>query len=231
MEARPSRMFEVLRDCGALVRLMPELERLWGVPQRADYHPEIDTGVHVMMVLDMAAQMNAPLVVRWACLMHDLGKGTTPAEILPKHIGHEERSVQLARAVCARLKVPSDIRDLALLTAAEHGNVHRSMEFGAAAVVRLLERCDAFRKPERFAQLLQACEADARGRKGLDTRDYLQSQRLMQSLQAAMQIDAGVIAAEHALDTQKIKAAVHEARVNAVSKNAQGGCNPPLHDA
>jgi tRNA nucleotidyltransferase (CCA-adding enzyme) len=231
IEARPSRMFEVLRDCGALVRLMPELERLWGVPQRADYHPEIDTGVHVMMVLDMAAQMNAPLVVRWACLMHDLGKGTTPAEILPKHIGHEERSVQLARAVCARLKVPSDIRDLALLTAAEHGNVHRSMEFGAAAVVRLLERCDAFRKPERFAQLLQACEADARGRKGLDTRDYLQSQRLMQSLQAAMQIDAGVIAAEHALDTQKIKAAVHEARVNAVSKNAQGGCNPPLHDA
>jgi tRNA nucleotidyltransferase (CCA-adding enzyme) len=218
MEAKPSRLFEVLRDCGALARLMPELERLWGVPQRADYHPEIDTGVHVMMVLDMAAQMNAPLAVRWACLMHDLGKGTTPAEILPKHIGHEERSVQLARAVCARLKVPGDIRDLALLTAAEHGNVHRCMEFGAAAVVRLLERCDAFRKPERFAQLLQACEADARGRTGFEQREYPQTNRLTQSLEAAMQIDAGAIAAEHALDTQKIKAAVHEARANAVSK-------------
>ncbi len=218
MEAQPSRMFEVLRACGALIKLMPELDRLWGVPQRADYHPEVDTGVHVMMVLDISAQMQAPLAVRWACLMHDLGKGTTPGDVLPQHIGHEERSVKLARTVCERLKLPSEVRDLALLTAAEHGNVHRCREFGAAAVVRLLERCDAFRKPERFAQLLQACEADARGRTGFETREYPQTQRLVTSLEAAMRVDAGAIAAAHAPDTQKIKAAVHEAKVNAVSK-------------
>jgi tRNA nucleotidyltransferase (CCA-adding enzyme) len=217
MEARPSRLVEVLRECGALARLMPELNALWGVPQRADYHPEIDTGVHVMMVLDMAAQLNAPLTVRWACLMHDLGKGTTPADVLPKHIGHEERSVQLARAVCARLKVPSEIRELALLNAAEHGNVHRCLEFSAAAMVRLLERCDAFRKPQRFAQLLQACEADKRGRKGQQASDYPQAQHLMKALHAAVQVDAGAIAASHAPDTQRIKSAVHEARVRAVA--------------
>ncbi len=221
MEDKPSRLFEVLRECGALARLLPEVERLYGVQQRADYHPEIDTGVHVMMVLDMAAQMNAPLAVRWACLMHDLGKGTTPADVLPKHIGHEERSVKLAREVCARLKVPSEVRDLTLLTAAEHGNVHRSQEFGAAAIVRLLERCDAFRKPERFAQLLLACEADKSGRKGLEASDYPQAKHLMQALEAALQIDAGAIAAVHAEDTQKIKAAVHEARVHEV-RNKMG---------
>src|SRR5437868_8838191 len=138
MEARPSRMFEVLRDCGALARLLPEVDRLWGVPQRADYHPEVDTGVHLMMVLDMSARLNAPLVVRFACLGHDLGKGTTPADILPRHLGHEERSVELVREVCERWKLPVDCRALAEMTAREHGNVHRSAEFGAAALLRLL---------------------------------------------------------------------------------------------
>lgn len=218
MEAKPSRMFDVLRACGALARLMPELDRLWGVPQRADYHPEVDTGVHVMMVLDMAAQMQLPLAARWACLMHDLGKGTTQSDVLPKHIGHEERSVKLAREVCERLKVPSDTRDLALLTAAEHGNIHRSLEFGAAAIVRLLERCDALRKPARFDLLLQACEADKRGRKGFEQSDYPQAARLKAACAAAMNVDAGEIAARHEGDTQRIKAAVHEARVWAVNQ-------------
>ncbi|MES2425266.1 MAG: multifunctional CCA addition/repair protein, partial [Pseudomonadota bacterium] len=154
MEATPSRMFAVLRDCGALQRLLPEVEKLWGVPQRADYHPEVDTGVHLMMVLDMAAQLHASLPVRYACLCHDLGKGTTPADVLPRHIGHEERSARLLKGVSERLRVPTDCRELADVVAREHGNIHRSQEFNAAAVLRLLERCDALRKPQRFDEVL-----------------------------------------------------------------------------
>src|SRR5690606_32276872 len=120
----------------ALARLLPELDRLWGVPQRADYHPEIDTGVHVMMVLEMTARLQAPLSVRFAALMHDLGKGTTPPDALPRHIGHEGRSVHLLEGVCKRLRVPNDCRDLARVVAQEHGNIHRSGEFGAAALLR-----------------------------------------------------------------------------------------------
>ena len=164
MEAKPSRMFELLRECGALARLLPEVDRLWGVPQRAEYHPEVDTGVHLMMVLDMAARLDANLAVRFACLGHDLGKGTTPADVLPRHIGHEMRSRKLVRSLCERWKVPTDCRELAEVVALEHGNVHRSGELNAAAVLRLLERCDALRRPQRFDELLLACECDARGR-------------------------------------------------------------------
>ncbi|MDE2046884.1 MAG: multifunctional CCA addition/repair protein [Betaproteobacteria bacterium] len=219
MEPAPARLFAVLRDCGALARLLPELDRLWGVPQRADYHPEVDTGVHVMLVLEQAARMQAPLAVRWAALMHDLGKGTTPPEVLPRHIGHEQRSLQLARGVAARLRVPAEVRDLALLAAAEHGNVHRCMGFGAAALVRLLERCDALRKPERFAQLLQACEADARGRTGFEAQPYPQAEHLSAALDAALRVDAGAVAAEHAHQPHAIKQAVHHARVHAVAQS------------
>lgn len=217
MEAKPSRMFAVLRECGALARLMPELERLWGVPQRADYHPEVDTGVHVMMVLDYAASVGASLPVRFAALVHDLGKGTTPDDVLPRHTGHEERSVKLLEQVCKRLRVPNECRELALVVAREHGNIHRSMEFGAAAVTRLLERCDALRKPERFAEALRACEADARGRLGFEDRDYPQAARLLEALDAASSIDAGAIARECADDVSRIKSRVHEARVAAVA--------------
>ncbi|RZJ26870.1 MAG: multifunctional CCA addition/repair protein, partial [Haliea sp.] len=153
MEGTPSRMFDVLRACGALKKLLPEVDKLWGVPQRAEYHPEVDTGVHLMMVLDMAARLKAPLAVRFACLGHDLGKGTTPADVLPRHIGHEERSARLLKGVCERLRVPTDCRELGEVVAREHGNIHRSGEFGAAALVRLLERCDAFRKPQRFGEV------------------------------------------------------------------------------
>lgn len=216
MERKPSRMFEVLRECGALARLMPELDRLWGVPQRADYHPEVDTGVHVMMVLDTAAAMGGSLPVRFAALVHDLGKGTTPADVLPRHIGHEQRSVALLEAVCKRLRVPNDCRDLAVLVAREHGNIHRSKEFGAAALTRLLERCDALRRPERFAEALQACEADGRGRLGFEQRDYPQPARLLQARQAAAGVDAGAIARACAGQPERIREQVHAARVAAV---------------
>ncbi|SOY39989.1 tRNA nucleotidyl transferase [Cupriavidus taiwanensis] len=218
MEARPSRMFEVLRECGALARLLPELERLWGVPQRADFHPEVDTGAHVMMVIDCAAALDAPLPVRFAALVHDLGKGTTPADVLPRHIGHELRSVRLLEAVCARLRVPNECRDLALVVAREHGNIHRSLEFSAAAVVRLLERCDALRKPGRFAQALQACEADKRGRKGFEHSAYPQAARLLAAREAAASVDAGAIARACADDVAQIKDRVHAARVAAVAQ-------------
>ena len=194
MEQQPSRMFKVLRDCGALVRLLPELDKLWGVPQRAEYHPEIDTGVHVMMVLDMSAQLGCSLPIRYACLCHDFGKGTTPAEVLPRHIGHEERSVRLLQEVSARLRVPTECRQLAEVVAREHGNIHRSADFGAAAVVRLLQRCDAFRKPQRFAEVLLACECDARGRLGFADAAYPQRARLQLALQAALSVATYLIA-------------------------------------
>ena len=203
MEQQPSRMFEVLRECGALARLLPELDKLWGVPQRAEYHPEIDTGVHVMMVLDMSAQLACSLPIRYACLCHDLGKGTTPADMLPRHIGHEDRSVRLLQEVSARLRVPTECRQLAEVVAREHGNIHRSADFGAAAVVRLLQRCDAFRKPQRFAEVLLACECDARGRLGFADAAYPQRTALSQALQAALSVATHLIADE-AMNTPAI---------------------------
>ena len=219
MEARPSRMFEVLRSCGALARLLPEVDRLWGVPQRADYHPEVDTGVHLMMVLDMSARLGTPLAVRFACLGHDLGKGTTPTDVLPRHIGHEQRSVALVRAVCERLRVPVDCRELAEVVAREHGNVHRSAEFGAAALVRLLDRCDAWRRPERFAEMLLACECDARGRLGLEESAYPQRARLLAVLDTARSVNSAAVAADataRGLSGPAIGEALHAARVLAV---------------
>ena len=196
MEDKPSRMFQVLRQSGALQVLLPELERLWGVPQRADYHPEIDTGVHVMMVLDMAAQLGAPLAVRFACLVHDLGKGTTPQEVLPRHIGHEMRSVDLLLPVCSRLRVPTECKELAVVVAKEHGNIHRSDELDAKATLRLLERCDAIRKPQRFIDVLQACECDARGRLGLQDEAYTPAKHLHRALDIVLAVPTAEIAAQ-----------------------------------
>ncbi|PKO28088.1 MAG: multifunctional CCA addition/repair protein [Betaproteobacteria bacterium HGW-Betaproteobacteria-9] len=221
MEQRPSRMFEVLRDCGALQRLLPEVDRLWGVPQRAEYHPEIDTGVHLMMVLDMSAQLGASLPVRFACLCHDLGKGTTPADLLPRHIGHEERSARLLRGVCERWRVPVECRELADVVAREHGNLHRSAGLGAAAMVRLLERCDAFRKPARFLDIVLACECDARGRLGHASDAYRQRERLLPALQAARSVVTADIAAQaqaRGLKGPDVGALIHRARVTEVAK-------------
>jgi tRNA nucleotidyltransferase (CCA-adding enzyme) len=216
MEKRPSRMFEVLRECGALARILPEIDALWGVPQRADYHPEVDTGVHVMMVVDHAAAQGYALAVRFAALTHDLGKATTPEDVLPRHIGHEGRSADLLKPLCERLRVPNECRDLAVLVAREHGNIHRVMEMGAGAVVRLFERCDALRKPARFAEALQACEADARGRLGFEAREYPQAERLRVALVAARAVDAGAVALALGDKPSLIKDAVHRERVRAV---------------
>ncbi len=229
MEPAPRRMFEVLRDCGALARVLPEVDALWGVPQRADAHPEIDCGEHLMLVLQAAAAMHAPLSVRWACLMHDLGKATTPPDMLPRHIGHEARSVRLAAGVAARLRVPADCAELAAVVGAEHGHVHRSGEFGAAAVLRLLQRCDALRRPQRFELVLQACLADHLGRGGDWPRQpYAPRPRLLAALRAAQAVDAGALAREVTAAggaAQQIARAVADAREQAVQQAlAQQSC-------
>ena len=220
MEERPSRMFDVLRECGALKVVLPEVDRLWGVPQRPEYHPEVDTGVHLMMVLDMAARLATTLTVRFACLVHDLGKGTTPADMLPRHIGHEQRSAKLLKGLCERLRVPTECRETADVVAREHGNIHRSGELGAAALVRLIERCDGIRKPARFDEILLACECDARGRLGFDEVPYPQRQRLSEALAAVQSVATSVIAAraaESGITGQKVGEMIHAARVRAVA--------------
>ena len=196
MEKKPSRMFEVLREAGALARLLPEVEALFGVPQPEAHHPEIDTGIHLLMVLDQCALQNAPLTVRYACLCHDLGKGTTRKEELPRHIAHEVRSEKLARLVSERWKVPTDCRALAELVAREHTHVHQSTGFSAEARLRLMERCDAWRRPDRFAEMLWACECDARGRLGLENRDYPQREALLADLAATQAVDLGAVTAQ-----------------------------------
>jgi tRNA nucleotidyltransferase (CCA-adding enzyme) len=221
MSAQPSRMFEVLRACGALQVLLPELDRLWGVPQRPEYHPEIDTGVHMMLVMDMAARLNTPMAVRVACLMHDLGKGTTAADVLPRHIGHEGRSVKLLQKVCERLRVPTDCKELAEVVAREHGNIHRSAELGPEALMRLLDRCDAIRQPERFARVLQACECDARGRLGFDETAYPQAERLLKAQKAALSVETAPIAQAAAalgLKGPQIGRQIAQARIQAIAR-------------
>jgi len=224
MASKPSRMFEVLRECGALRVLLPELDSLWGVPQRPEYHPEVDTGVHMMLVMDMAAQLHTPLAVRVACLFHDLGKGSTPADVLPRHIGHENRSVKLLLQVCERLRLPSDCKELADVVAREHGNIHRSGDLNAEALMRLLERCDAIRQAERFALVLQACECDARGRMGFEDSAYPQAMRLLQAQQAALSVETAPIAqaaAQAGLKGPQIGERITQARVQAIRNSVQ----------
>jgi len=219
MEAKPSRMFEVLRECGALARILPELDALWGVPQPEKYHPEIDTGIHVLQVVDCAAEEGYELQVRFASLMHDLGKAVTPEDAWPSHHGHEGLGVKLVEQLCKRLRVPTECRDLAVMTAREHGNVHRAMVLRPNTIVTLFERCDAFRKPARFSDLLKAAECDARGRIGpsasMRHAEYPQRAHLEQALKAARGVNAGEIAAR-APEPQRIPELVHRARVGAV---------------
>lgn len=219
-EAMPSRMLEVLRDCGALARLLPEVDALFGVPQRADYHPEIDTGIHTMMVVDQSARRGFALPVRFAALTHDLGKATTPADILPRHLGHEQRSATLVEALCARLRVPNDCRDLALIMARHHGAVHRAAELRPATVVELFEKTDALRRPERFRQLLDACLCDFTGRLGWENRPYTSPQRLLTALAAVDAVPAGEIAAACG-ERGKIPECIRTARIEAVRRALQ----------
>jgi tRNA nucleotidyltransferase (CCA-adding enzyme) len=191
-ETRPDVFFETLRECGALQVIFPELAALYGVPQPPRWHPEVDTGVHVMLALRYAAANGAATTVRFAVLMHDLGKGLTAPERWPSHRGHEEAGVPVIEALCTRLKVPNGFRDLAVLTARHHAVVHRAAELRPATVLKLLEATDAFRRPERFEELLAACEADARGRTGLEAQPYPQRDflRRARAAAAAVTLDA-----------------------------------------
>ena len=215
MEAQPSRMFEVLRACGALQKILPELDVLWGVPQPPQHHPEIDTGVHVMMVIDYAAKQNFTLPVRFAALVHDLGKGTTPKDILPRHIGHEMRSVHLLKDICKRLRVPNDCKELAVMVAKFHGKLHQVSKMRPDTLVEFLTELDAFRQPMRFNDFLKACECDSRGRTGLESCALPETDLILTALQAASSIDAGAIAKQH-VEPEKIKVAIFEARLEAV---------------
>ncbi len=217
MESQPSRMFTVLRACGALNRLMPELDRLWGVPQPPQYHPEVDTGVHVMLVVDYAARQNFTLPVRFAALMHDLGKGTTPKEILPRHIGHEERGVHLVKDLCKRLRVPNDCKELALIVTKFHGKLYQSLDMRPSTLLEFLTQLDAIRQPARFKEFLLACEADARGRTDFEQCPTTAADLMLKVLDAALSVDAGAVASAHT-EVEKIKAAIFEARVNAIKR-------------
>lgn len=215
MEAKPSRMFEVLRACGALDRIFPELARLWGVPQPEKHHPEIDTGVHVMMVIDYAAKQQFSLPVRFAALTHDLGKGTTPQDMLPRHIGHEQRSVALLKDVVARLRVPNECRDLAVMVAQFHGKLHAVTQMKPSTRLHFLMELDAIRQPQRFQTFLQACEADSRGRAGMEHCALNEAELLSETLAIVLQVDAGQIATQFTRP-EDIKQAVFDARLHAI---------------
>ncbi|QEL55407.1 multifunctional CCA addition/repair protein [Chromobacterium paludis] len=220
MEDKPSRMLLTLRECGALARILPEVDALFGVPQRADYHPEIDCGDHTLRVLDYAAAQGQPLAVRFAALGHDLGKALTPAEVLPRHIGHEIRGIEPLSALCRRLRVPSDCRDLAHITLVHHTKVHQAFELRPDTVLRLFKECDALRRPERFLQMLEACLADARGRLNFEETPYPQLAYLEKLLLAAQSVDAGAIAAACA-DKASIPTAIDRGRIEAITQARQ----------
>jgi len=216
MEEKPSRFFETLRNCGALAKILPEVDALFGVPQPERYHPEIDCGIHTMLVVDDAARHDYSLAVRYAALTHDLGKATTPHNTLPRHIGHERRSVELVKKLSQRLRASSDCHDLAQLAACYHGDIHRATELRADTIFKLFQSTDAWRRPERFEQLLQACSSDARGRTGHENDAYPQADYLLQLLATARAVDAGGIAKQHT-DTHTIATAIQQARTQAIA--------------
>uniref|UniRef100_UPI00286D3BEC HD domain-containing protein n=1 Tax=Pseudomonas sp. TaxID=306 RepID=UPI00286D3BEC len=185
MEDQPQVFIEVLRECGALKVLMPEVDALFGVPQPEAHHPEIDTGVHTLSVLEQAARHKQPLTVRWACLLHDLGKGLTPEEEWPRHIAHEHKGLKLIKAVNERFKAPKDCQELALLVGKYHTHGHRALELKPSTLLELLQSFDVYRRPQRFEEFIAACEMDARGRKGLEQRSYPQADYLRGAANAA----------------------------------------------
>lgn len=195
-EPHPEIFIQVLRDCDALARLFPEIEALFGVPQTALHHPEIDTGIHTLMSLQQACKLTTNTCVRFATLMHDLGKGTTPTEEWPRHIAHEARSLPLVKKLCDRISVPKEYKELALMVAEWHTHCHRALELRPNTLLKTLQLTDAFRRPERFEQFLLCCEADARGRTGFETRDYPQANFFRTVLGAAQTIDIQAIQAK-----------------------------------
>ena len=214
-ETAASEFFRVLRECGALKVIYPEVDALFGVPQPAQWHPEIDTGVHTLMVLDQAARLSNDPKIRFAALVHDLGKGTTDPAEWPSHRGHEQRSVALIETLCERLRIPGEYRELSVIVARYHGNVHRAFELRADTILEMLEKTDAFRRPERYSHALLACEADSRGRLGLENIDYPQRIYLQAARDAAALIKPS--AEDIALkDGVKIAARLHDARLRAI---------------
>lgn len=216
MEKKPSRMLLALRECGALGHILPEVDALFGVPQPAQHHPEVDTGRHVLLVLDYAAAQGYPLTVRFAALTHDLGKALTPDEQLPKHHGHEQRGVALVEALCERLRAPGECRDLAVLGSRYHLDIHRAEELKPSTVLKLLAAADVYRKPERFEELLEVCISDYRGRQGLQDRPYPQADLLRAAAAAARSVDAGAIA-QATSGPARIATAIAAARLEAVT--------------
>ncbi|MDT8404178.1 multifunctional CCA addition/repair protein [Sulfuriflexus sp.] len=215
-EDRPTAFFKVLRGCGALTRLFPEIDALYGVPQPEQHHPEIDTGVHVMMVVEQACRLSDDPRVRFAALTHDLGKGTTPEEEWPSHKGHEQRSVKLVQQLCDRYKIPNDYRKLAVITAEYHTHVHRAFEIRPATLYKVLEATDAFRRPERFEQFLLACTADSRGRTGYEDNAFPQADFYRAARDAAGKIDAQTLVAS-GLQGAEIGTALREQRIAAIA--------------
>lgn len=213
----PQQFFSTLRDCDALQKLFPEIEQLYGVPQSENHHPEIDTGVHTMMVLEQCARLTDNPVTRFAALVHDLGKGITPKEEWPKHLNHEENSVPLINALCDRYRIPNEYRELAIHVARYHLHCHKANELRASSILKLLKNIDAFRKPERFQQFLIACEADSRGRKGYENSPYPQAKILQAALNAANQVDVKALT-EAGFTGKQIGKKLHELQVNAIKK-------------
>jgi len=220
-EEHPARFFVVLRGCGALARLFPEIDAMYGVPQPEKHHPEVDAGVHTMMVLEQAAKLSPDTRVRFAVLMHDVGKGATPSAEWPQHLGHEERGVELVQDFCRRFRAPNEYRDLAIIVTRFHAHCHRVAELRAATIVDTLEAMDAFRKPERVEMFVCACEADARGRTGLENKPYPQAALFLQAFAAAQEVDSSAIAQEggkKALTGAEIGARIRERRIAAVKQ-------------
>jgi tRNA nucleotidyltransferase (CCA-adding enzyme) len=218
MEKKPSRMLDLLRECGALAQLLPEVDRLFGVSQPARYHPEGCVGTHINFVLDYGASRGFSLQVRFAAMLHDVGKGLTPPEQWPSHRGHEERGSPEVKSICDRFKVPAACRELAVHVTRFHSVVHRAEDLTVERIVELLEQVDGFRRPQRFEEFLQACEADARGRLGMADSPYPQAERMRRSLAAARAVDAGAIA-EKLVQKALISQHIHAARVAAVQKS------------
>jgi tRNA nucleotidyltransferase (CCA-adding enzyme) len=213
---RPDVYFTVLRDADALPRVLPEVAALFGVPQPERWHPEVDTGVHTLLALRKAAELTQSPEVRFAVLVHDLGKATTPVALLPRHHGHEQRSEELIASLCARLPVPNRFRELAVLVARHHGVVHRAAELKPQTTLRIIQEADALRNGERFEHLLLACEADARGRLGLEDRPYHQADRLRAALRAVRAVDSAEVRARTQLEGEALGRAIHNARLRAL---------------
>jgi tRNA nucleotidyltransferase (CCA-adding enzyme) len=219
-ERNPEVFVTVLRECGALAKILPELDRLFGIPQPPEHHPEVDTGEHTLMVLQQACLLSQATEVRFAALMHDLGKAETPPDNWPRHINHEQLGLPVIKTLCQRLAVPNDCRDLALLAAQHHTNVHRAFELRPATVLKLIKQTDALRRPERFRQLLLVCQADSRGRTGFEKRDYPQQTYLQKALSACQNVDVKALVAR-GLQGAELGAAIDAQRLQQLKQLTQ----------